>query len=139
MPGGVIRGKTVRIPYFNWGWNYVVPSSARASEAAYLTALLATTPHVSTLSVRQNGYFDPFRTSHYEDSVIQEMYSAPFLAAHQESMMTSIPDLYVLGTSSYMAALKNYLHRAEMGDVTPKQALQAVAKTWKGPELSLWC
>lgn len=132
LPGGIIQGMLVRIPYFNWGWNYTVPTAAQQPEAAYLCALLATTPYVSTLAVREDGYFDPFRASHYEDTIIQKAYSSNFLSAHFQSMQDSIPDFYLLGQSKYMNALKLYLGRALDKKISPQQALQAVSDTWKG-------
>jgi multiple sugar transport system substrate-binding protein len=131
MPGGIIDGQVVRIPYFNWGWNYTVPANAKNPELAYLCALLAVTPHVSTLSVREDGYFDPFRGVHYQDATIQSIYSQDFLVAHRQSMMETIPDFYLIGQSKYMATLKTYLHRALTGDVSPKEALETVANSWR--------
>ena len=129
-PGGLIGNKIVTIPYFNWGWNYTVPTNARYPEAAYLCSLLASTPELSTLAVREDGFFDPYREAHYSDDVIQSMYTEDFLAAHKMSMKNSIPDFYLIGQSNYMSVLKTNLYRAMNGDLTPKRALDSVAKAW---------
>jgi len=132
IPGGVIRGQTVSIPYFNWGWNYTVPTAARSPEASYLVALLAVSPELSSLAVRENGFFDPFRERHYQDDVIKQMYSESFLEAHRKSMQNSIPDFYLVGQTTYMATLKTYLHRALRGDMSPADALRSAANSWRG-------
>lgn len=132
LPGGEIRGQSFQIPYFNWGWNYTVPSGAEHAETAYLCSLLAVSPDISTLAVREDGYFDPFRDCHYDDAVIQEMYSPSFLKAHRESMYRSIPDFYLIGQSKYMDTLKTYFQSALLGEISPKAALQAASTAWQG-------
>ena len=131
LPGGIIKGKTVRMPYFNWGWNYTLPASAQHPELAYLCALLAVSPDISTRCIRQNGYFDPFRERHYQDKQVRAMYSPEFLRAHYDSMRDSIPDFYLLGQSKYMASLKKYLHLAASGKLAPKTALSMTANHWR--------
>ena len=67
-PGGIVNGKLLKTSYFNWGWNYTVASHSSQKEIAYLFALFACSPTMSTLAVReQGGYFDPFREEHYKD------------------------------------------------------------------------
>lgn len=135
MPGGHFGNKVVRIPYFNWGWNYTVPRTSLNPEQSYLCSLLAVSPEISTLSVRQNGYFDPFREIHYEDAEIQSMYGTDFLEAHRESMRNSIPDFYLIGQGKYVSSLKTYLNYALEKKLSPKEALQTVAKIWRGLHL----
>ena len=133
-PCGEISGKHVNMPYFNWGWNYVVTSASKQPELAYLFALFASTSEVSTLSVReQAGFFDPFRAEHYSDPIIRETYTPEFLAVHQSSMRQSIPDLYLAQKGEYFQALSKWLDAAINGDADPAEALERVSTEW-----SLW-
>lgn len=131
-PGGYIDGKKLDVPYFNWGWNYAITSSTPEPEIAYLFALYACSPEMSTIAVRESsGFFDPFRSAHYEDPQIQRTYSMDFLEAHRESMAKSIPDLYLTGQGEYFDALRHNLVRANEGSLTPKRALDLTAQEWE--------
>ena len=130
-PGGVIDGKLLVASYFNWGWNYVVTSRSAEPEIAYLFALFASSSEMSTLSVRQQGgYFDPFRSEHYDDSSIVSAYSKEFLDVHFDSMKNAIPDLYLAHQGEYFRVLSDWIIRALHRDVTPREALVRVAETW---------
>ena len=55
--GGSIDGKRFSTPYFNWGCHHVVSSISNDPELAYLFTLFATTPEMSTGSVKEpDGY-----------------------------------------------------------------------------------
>ncbi len=130
-PGGMIDGKSIKTSYFNWGWNYTVATNSANPEIAYLFSLFACSPHISTLAVReQDGFFDPFRTEHYEDESILKTYSQAFLTEHHKSMANSIPDLYLNGQTQYYDALRNQIAIAHDGEKTARQALDATAKIW---------
>lgn len=130
-PCGKINGRTAQMPYFNWGWNYVVTTSSKQPELAYLFALFASTPELSTMSVReQDGYFDPFRPEHYEDPIISETYSPEFLTIHRKSLESSIPDLYLAHQSEYFRVLNEWLDAAVNREVSPVEALSRVEKQW---------
>jgi multiple sugar transport system substrate-binding protein len=131
-PGGAVRGKKFYAPYFNWGWNYVVNRNSRAPELAYLFAQFAYSPRMSTEAVRfRGGYFDPFRTCHYTDPVIRQIYGDGFLKVHKESMTHNFPDLYLKGHGEYWDVLDANLQSADVGKKTPKQALDETAATWE--------
>jgi multiple sugar transport system substrate-binding protein len=131
MPGGVVEGQFLSTPYFNWGWNYVVSSLSPNKEIAYLFTLYAVSPVESTIAIRdQNGYFDPFRKVHYKDPWIIRTYGEPFLAVHEASMANSMPDLYLRGHGEYFDALRENVQAADVGQKTPKQALNDAAKRW---------
>ena len=131
-PGGDFDGEKVTMPYFNWGWNYVVTTNAKHPEIAYLFALFASTPFMSTQAVRQpGGFFDPYREEHYSDPGIQETYSPEFLDVHRTSMQTAIPDLYLKGQGEYFRILGEWLARAIDGEVAPLTALQRAAQRWQ--------
>ncbi len=132
VPGGMLKNQPVHMPYFNWGWNYVVSSKSTHPELAYLFILFASTPHISTLSVREvSGYFDPFRTEHYEDEVIQKAYGRSFLEAHRQSLEACIPDFYLRGQGRYFAALRQAVHIAISGQLPPEKALQKLDEHWR--------
>ncbi len=131
-PGGKVNGKKFYAPYFNWGWNYVVNRYSRAPELAYLFAQFAYSPKMSTQAVRfRGGYFDPFRTCHYTDPVIREIYGDGFLAVHRQSMTHNFPDLYLKGHGEYWDVLDANLQSADVGKKTPKQALDETAAAWE--------
>ncbi len=119
------------MPYFNWGWNYVVTSNSANPELAYLFALFASTSEISTLSVRQQkGYVDPFRQEHYEDETIREIYSDEFLDVHRESLKKSIPYFYLAHQGEYFQVLGKWLDAAMNGDLKPQEALELVSTQW---------
>lgn len=129
-PGGTFDGVPVAMPYFNWGWNYAVGARSRHPELAYLLTLYACSPRVSTIAVRANGFFDPFRPEHYADAAVVERYSAPFLEVHEASMRSSIPDFYLRGHGEYFDVLRRFLVRAETGKMRPREALGLVRRAW---------
>ena len=131
-PGGLVNGVQLNVPYFNWGWDYVVLQNSAQPELAYLFALFAATPEMSTLAVQQtDGFFDPFRPEHYKDPMIQEVYSPAFLDIHRESMISAIPDLYLRNQGEYFRVLTEWISRALQGAVTAKDALQGAALQWR--------
>lgn len=131
-PGGVVDASYLGMPYFNWGWNYVVSSSSRHPELSYLFALFASSPSMSTLAVRQaDGFFDPYRPEHYEDEGIKAAYTQEFLDVHRASLEASIPDLYLKDQAAYFRVLQEWLARAMEGDVSPQEALERVARRWQ--------
>ena len=86
---------------------------------------------MSTLAVRQDdGFFDPFRPEHYQDSGIKAAYSEEFLEVHRSSMEAAIPDLYLKDQVEYFRVLNEWLFRALAGDVAPQTALDRVAQRW---------
>jgi multiple sugar transport system substrate-binding protein len=131
MPGGRAKGKLIKTPYFNWGWDYVVSSQSKNPELAYLFCLYAVSPAMSLAAVRdRDGYFDPYRAAHYKDPEIQKVYSPEFLKAHEASMRDSIPDLYLRGQGEYFDELRVNIQAADSGQKSPKQALDDTAASW---------
>jgi multiple sugar transport system substrate-binding protein len=130
-PGGEVDGKLLHTPYFNWGWNYTIPSGSKEAEIAYLFTLCACSSTLSTLAVREDGFFDPFRKEHYGDPQIIKTYSKEFLQAHQNSMQHSIPDMYLKGQGDYFDTLRENILQADRGTLGAQQALQKTAKQWR--------
>ena len=132
MPGGIVDGKLLKTPYFNWGWNYIVSSVSPEPEIAYLYTLYACSPAMSTIAVRDpNGYFDPTRAAHYDDPEIQKTYTPEFLVAHKASMIDSIPDFYLKGQGEYFDELRVNIAAADAGSKTAKAALDDTAAAWE--------
>ena len=130
-PGGVVGGKKLVTPYFNWGWNYVVASQSNEPELAYLFALFASSPTQSTKSVSNpKGYFDPHRPEHYRSEEIISAYSKPFLAAHEASLRRAIPDLYLNGHGEYFGALSGGIIAVLEGRKDAAAAMSDIAKHW---------
>ena len=129
-PGGLVNKEVISCPIFNWGWNYVVSSLSPEPEIAYLFTLFASSPVMSTLSVQQDGYFDPFREEHYQDTKIQETYSVEFLKAHRQSLRDSIPDFYIRNQSTYLLTLQENIYLALTQELSAKQALDTTATEW---------
>lgn len=122
----------LEIPYFNWGWSFVISAASTQKELAYLFALFAVTPAMSTLAVRQpDGFFDPFRNEHYSDRGVEAAYSKSFLEVHRAALKGAIPDFYLKGQSEYFQTLGRGLDKALQGEVSPKMALTRVAKQWQ--------
>ncbi len=131
MPGGIVKNKLINTPYFNWGWNYTVSSFSNEPEIAYLFTLYACSPKMSTMAVKfPDGYFDPFRSEHYQNPEIQKTYSKSFLAAHKSSMENSIPDLYLSGQGEYWDVLKENIDLANRKKITVQLALDSTVHSW---------
>ncbi|MFK8017337.1 MAG: ABC transporter substrate-binding protein [Gammaproteobacteria bacterium] len=131
-PGGVIAGQPRAFSYFNWGWNYAVPSTSSQPELAALFAYYAASPQMSTQAVReQAGFFDPFHESHYSDTKIAAVYGEEFLSVHRQSMRDAIPDLYLRGRNQYFEVLDEYLRRVDRREITPANALSVVSRLWE--------
>lgn len=120
------------LPYFNWGWNFAVPSGSTRAEVGYLFSLFACSPTISTIAVRQpNGYFDPYRKIHYADSEIQGTYSNAFLQTHSEAIDHCLPDCYIGGQADYFSILARYVSLAVRGKLTPQVALRTADRQWQ--------
>lgn len=131
LPGGHVDGKLVQLSYFNWGWNYVVSSRSADPRLAFLFAVFASTPEVSTWAVRESeGYFDPFRVEHYQDAEIRRTYGDSFLAVHEKSLRTCMPDFYMQGRGQYFAVLQRAVSAAVRGHMSPRRALETVQRRW---------
>ncbi len=131
IPGGSGPQTPDALPYFNWGWSYSVPSGTRDAELAHAFCLFAVTPEMSLRAVRRGeGFFDPFRAEHYEDRVVQEIYSKPFLKTHRISMERAMPDFYLADRAAYFDSLSNWIGLALNDHLSPKEAMRHVADEW---------
>lgn len=125
-------GKTPGASHFNWGWNFVVGANSNNAEAAYLYSLYSSTPENSATAIAQaGGYFDPFRSEHYTDPRIIEIYSSDFLKVHKESLANAIPDLYLPQRTELWSALSAAIDYALDKKLSPKAALTSAARQWR--------
>jgi multiple sugar transport system substrate-binding protein len=131
MPGGEAPDTPDTLPNFNWGWSYAVVKGGTAPELAHLFCRFAVTPVISAMAVRRgNGFFDPFRLSHYEDTEIGRIYGPEFLEAHRVSMTGAIPDFYLADRSAYFSSLFAALSQTLAGRQDPARALAQAADEW---------
>lgn len=133
-PGGPLGpdGAAMALPYFNWGWSYVVNRESKRPRVSYLFSLFAASPEMSTRAVREvGGFFDPNRPEHYADPTIQDVYSKTFLDVHRASLEQAIPDLYLKGQSEYFRVLNEALVEVIAGDVDPQRGLIRAAQLWE--------
>lgn len=131
-PGGDPGTKLGEFSYFNWGWNFSVPVTSREPELGFLFARFAVTASESTVAVRApDGFFDPFRSEHYADAEISDLYGSDFLSVHRHSMQNSIPDLYLRGRTRYMSILSDYLLQINRREIPPQSALTSVSQQWE--------
>lgn len=131
LPGPLVDGKHTTMGYFNWGWNYTVSQQSANPELAYLLAAFCASPSISTRSVGEaDGFFDPFRDVHYDDPTINDVYGSSFLEAHRESLINSIPDLYISGQSNYLDVLRQQILTTLNGELTAEEALNICAREW---------
>ena len=130
LPGPMINGQNSTMGYFNWGWDYTVSTGSTQPELAYLLALFCATPVISTLAIREDGFFDPFRAKHYQDPVIRDVYGDSFLEVHKHSLENSIPDLYIAGQSNYLDVLRQQILSTVNGDQSAREAMDLCAQKW---------
>ena len=131
-PGIKLNNSGIPIPYFNWGWSYVLAANGKNQELAFLFILLASSFEVSSDGVAQaEGFLDPFLTHHFSHDGIEKVYGEPFLEALQVGLANAIPDLYIAGYAQYFAALRSALHASLYQNVPAQLALQAVAEKWR--------
>jgi len=130
LPGPKRQGEATSLGYFNWGWSYAVSAGSQQTELAYLLALFCSTPAISTLAVRADGFFDPYQTLHYEDDGIKQAYGESFLTAHRQSLNVCIPDLYLSGQSNYLDILRQQILHTVNGEQTAQESMDICAQRW---------
>lgn len=117
---------------FNWGWNYVVSKTCEHKEIAYLFSLYATMPNTSNIGIyAQDGFFDPYRHSHYNDPNIEDTYGKDFLAQHKNAMAAATPDLYISARQDYIRTLNENIILACRGIITAEEAMKLTSHNWE--------
>lgn len=131
--------KPVASPFLAFGgWQLAVPAGSENKDAAWSFAAEVISPEISkkALVTAETGV-NPYRFSHYSDI---ENWQAIFTPAEAESYLSAQQasldapnvalDLRLPGFFSYTEALEIELSRALAGDVSPQEALDAIAEQW---------
>lgn len=129
---GPLPGKSgTPLAYFNWGWSYVVARNTPVPELAHAFCEFSVSPGPSADAVAAvDGYFDPFRSEHYDDPRIIEAYGTSFLEEHRKAMGAAIPDLYLSRRNEYFEILATWLQMALHDRAEPEAALMNVSERW---------
>ena len=131
LAGKLYHQTSPGVSYFNWGWNYVVSEFSPQKKLAFLFCLYATSSIGSLDAIRADGFFDPFLSEHYQDPIIQSVYTPAFLQAHEAGMRQAIPDFYVEGQGRYISVLQEAISAAHSGHVSAAEALQFASRRWQ--------
>lgn len=131
--------KPVASPFLAFGgWQLAVPADSKNQEAAWSYIAEVTSPELSSQAiVTANTGVNPYRLSHYENienwlAIFTEEEAESYLAAQRGSLDAEnvALDLRLPGFFSYTEVLEIELSRALAGEVTPQQALNAIAAEW---------
>lgn len=120
------------------GWQAAVPQSSGKQDAAWDFISYLTSPEVSgQASVTGGTGVNPYRISHTTDmerwsSIFSEREATEYLSAQKASVVADniALDMRLPGYFSYTEILEIELSKALNGDVTPQEALDAVAVGW---------
>ena len=120
------------------GWQAAVPSSSTKQEAAWDFISYLTSPEVSGQATVTGGTgVNPYRISHTTNmerwsAIFSDREAAEYLGAQQASVTADniALDMRLPGYFSYTEILEIELSKALAGDVTPQEALDAVAAGW---------
>ena len=122
----------ITIPYFNYGWSYVLAANTQNQELAFLFILLATSPEESSKGIADpNGFFDPFLKQHFDYKPLESVYSRAYLDALENGLSNAMPDLYMSGYTQYFAALRSGLFASIYQNVPEQLSLNAVTEKWR--------
>lgn len=120
------------------GWQVGVPADSKQQEAAWSFVAELTSPEVSGKAiVTASTGVNPYRLSHYENlenwsDIFTPEEAESYLSAQRASLDSPnvALDLRLPGFFSYTEVLELELSKALAGEVTPQEALDAVAAEW---------
>lgn len=120
------------------GWQIAVPKSGRNQQAAWNFVKTLTSPEVSGQAAITGGTgVNPYRKSHTANHALWGKIFTPeeageYLGAQHDSIngKNVAFDMRLPGYFSYTEVVEIELGKALAGQVTPKQALDTVAKEW---------
>ena len=120
------------------GWQAAVPKTSGKQAAAWDFISFLSSPEVSGKATVTGGTgVNPYRISHTTNkkrwaSIFTERESNEYLSAQMNSVTADnvALDMRLPGYFSYTEILEIELSKALAGDVTPKEALETVAKEW---------
>jgi multiple sugar transport system substrate-binding protein len=120
------------------GWQAAVPASSANIEAAWNYIEWATNPENSGVATVTGGSgVNPYRLSHFDlDRWLTKMTEAEavsYLTAQEASLQAKnvALDMRIPGYFSYTEVLEIELSKALAGEVSPKEALDAIAEQWE--------
>lgn len=120
------------------GWQAAVPSASHNIEAAWNFIEFLSNPENSAKATVTGGSgVNPYRISHFENmepwlSIFSEGEAEMYLAAQRQSLEAPnvALDMRLPGYFSYTEVLEIELSKALAGDVSPQDALDAIAAEW---------
>jgi len=131
--------EVVKSPFMAFGgWQAAVPQSSRNVEAAWDFIEHLSNPENSGVAAITGGSgVNPYRFSHFTNidrwlGIFSESEAQMYLAAQQGSLDAPnvAIDMRLPGYFSYTEVLEIELSKALSGDVSPKEALDAIAEEW---------
>lgn len=135
VPGVMKDGKLVYRAPMPCGRVLAVANASKNPEAAYYVAkLLSDDFSLANVSTPKTG-LDPFRKSHFNNpgafaEFAPEKEAAEYLAAIDNNLTYGFPDLNLPGSAEYIDVLELHLGKTYTKELSPKEALNAVAKEW---------
>ncbi|NMG44859.1 extracellular solute-binding protein [Aromatoleum toluvorans] len=145
--GSAVRGKFVAVPLPGWrvdnrlvrqstliyGNNLVIPKTARNPRLAFLYAMWATDPDVSTRLIGITGAFtDPYRWNHVRDARIRKIYTPEALETFSGEWAAAQPaGTGLQGDAQYLAALDRNLTAAARGEIGAQEAMSRTSAEWE--------
>jgi len=112
----------------------VASASKHPEEAFYVAKLLSDDFSIDNVSTPDTG-LDPYRKSHFNNpgafsGFAPEKEALEYLAAINNNLTYGFPDLSLPGSAEYIDVLELNLGKAYTKALSPKEALDAVAKEW---------
>lgn len=135
VPGTRIDGEVEHRSMMPVGRVVAVAADSQNPEAAYCVAKhIAYNRSLENVSTALTG-LDPYRQSHLEHPeafapLMGQTNAEEYLEGLQAALADGYPDIFIPGAAQYQDALDLHVNRALAGQVTPQQALDAVATEW---------
>ena len=135
VPGVIKDGELIFRAPMPCGRTLAVAKDSKNPEAAYYVAkLLSDDFSLDIVSSSETGE-DPYRKSHFNNPAAflkfgSEKEAKEYLAAIDNNLTYGFPDLSIPGSAEYIDILELNLGKAYAKELSPKEALDAVAKEW---------
>lgn len=135
VPGTMVDGEVTHRSMMPVGRVVAVSANTRNPEAAYCVAKhIAYNRSLENVSTSLTG-LDPYRTSHLENvapfaELMGQENAEAYLAGLQDALGDGYPDIFIPGAAQYQDALDLHVNQALAGQMTPQEALDAVAQEW---------
>lgn len=143
IPGVIINGKLHYKATMPFGRVIAVTTTTKHPEAAFWVASYMSTYASIDFTFDPRTGEDPFRYSHLNSPERLSKYLSDFsegkvpvddckdyLDAVKASLQRGFPDLSIPGSREYIDILDLYIHRALLGEISIKKALDSVAEEW---------